>query len=107
MGNIQNGRIDFFDLVFTDNDKEILKYSLKKDDVLFNRTNTIDLVRKTGIYKGTPAIFAGYLIRIKWNADLLNPDYLNYWLNTSTAKKYGYAILSIAVGQANINRELN
>lgn len=104
MGNIQNGKIDFSDLVFTDNDKEILKYTLKKDDVLFNRTNTIDLVGKTGIYKGEfPAIFAGYLIRIKRNADLLNADYLNYWLNTSTAKKYGHAVLSIAVGQANIN----
>jgi type I restriction enzyme S subunit len=41
------------------------KYLLKKDDVLFNRTNSAEWVGKTAKYKGErPAIFAGYLIRI-------------------------------------------
>jgi len=104
MGNIQNGKIDWTDLVYTEDDNEIKKYLLKKDDVLFNRTNTVDLVGKTGIYKGeSPAIFAGYLIRINRKEDLIDADYLTYLLNTKYAKNYGYLVLSVAVGQANIN----
>ncbi len=63
MGNIQNGRFDWSDLVYTSESDEIQKYLLKKDDVLFNWTNSAELVGKTAIYKGErPAIFAGYLI---------------------------------------------
>lgn len=40
MGNIQNGKIDWSDLVYTDNEDDINKYELKKNDVLFNRTNS-------------------------------------------------------------------
>ena len=77
MGNLQNGKILWDDLVFTDNEHEVRKYALHYNDVLFNRTNTIDLVGKTSIYQSTqPAIFAGYLIRITVNPALLNPVYL-------------------------------
>ena len=73
MGNLQEGKIDWSDLVFTDNESEIAKYLLNPGDVLFNRTNTIDLVGKAAIYKGTrPSIFAGYLIRIKEKKDQIN-----------------------------------
>lgn len=104
MGNLQEGKIDWNDLVFTDDDQEISKYLLNSGDVLFNRTNTPDLVGKTSIYRGeTPAIFAGYLIRIKERKDLLNSTYLNYVLNAEFSKKYSQKILSVAVSQANIN----
>lgn len=106
MGNIQNGKIAWDNLVFTDDENEISKYLLKYNDILFNRTNTVDLVGKTSIYKGErPAVFAGYLIRIKWNSNLIDPDFLNYQLNSEYSKKYSQLVLSIAVGQANINGE--
>jgi type I restriction enzyme S subunit len=104
MGNIQDGKVDYSDLVFTDDDSEIKKHLLKFNDVLFNRTNTVDLVGKTAIFKSKmPAIFAGYLIRINVNNNLLDSDYLNYWLNARVAKNYSQLVLSVAVGQANIN----
>lgn len=104
MGNLQEGKIDWSDLVFTDNESEIAKYLLNPGDVLFNRTNTIDLVGKAAIYKGTrPSIFAGYLIRIKEKKDQIDSRYLNYFLNSKSAKNYGLKVLSVAVGQANIN----
>lgn len=104
MGNLQGGKIDWSDLVYTDDEREIAKYALCSGDVLFNRTNTIDLVGKTSIYRGEqPAIFAGYLIRLKAKRDLLDSRFLNYTLNTELAKKYSLKVLSIAVGQANIN----
>lgn len=106
MGNLQNGKIDWNDLVYTDDEEEIRKYSLHIGDVLFNRTNTTDLVGKTSIYKGEQAaIFAGYLIRINRKEQLIDAEYLNYILNAEFSRKYGYTVLSVAVGQANINGE--
>jgi type I restriction enzyme S subunit len=104
MGNLQEGKLNWNDLVYTNNENEIAKYELHKNDVLFNRTNSIDLVGKTSIYNGEiKAIFAGYLIRIRTNKNKLNPEYLNYILNTPFAKGYGKSVVSMGVSQANIN----
>ena len=104
MGNIQGGKFDWKELVFTDNDEEIGKYILHNNDVLFNRTNSPELVGKTAIYKGErPAIFAGYLIRINYKKDKVNPDYLNYYLNSKEAKEHGSSVQSFGVNQSNIN----
>lgn len=46
MGNIQEGKLDWTNLVYTSDIKEIEKYKLEKGDVLFNRTNSPELVGK-------------------------------------------------------------
>ena len=51
MGNVQDRKLDWTDLVYTDDADEIEKYLLKYNDVLFNRTNSPELVGKTAIYK--------------------------------------------------------
>ena len=104
MGNIQNGIFDWNDLVFTSDDNEIKKYFLKKNDVLFNRTNSAEWVGKTAIYKGERlAIFAGYLIRINRIESLIDANFLTYYLNTKAAKTYGNSVRSFGVNQSNIN----
>jgi type I restriction enzyme, S subunit len=104
MGNIQNGIFDWEDLVYTDDEEEINKYSLRKNDVLFNRTNSAELVGKTAIYKGErPAIFAGYLIRINRIEEQIDANYLTYYLNSKEAKRYGNSVRSFGVNQSNIN----
>jgi len=104
MGNIQGGKIDWDDLVYTDDEIEINKYLLRKNDVLFNRTNSPEWVGKTAMYKGErPAIFAGYLIRINRIEALIDASYLTYYLNSHIAKKYGNSVKSFGVNQANIN----
>jgi type I restriction enzyme, S subunit len=104
MGNIQDGRLDWKNLVFTDDQEEIQKYLLKQNDVLFNRTNSPELVGKTAIYKSEmPAIFAGYLIRINRKDDLLDGDFLTYFLNSQIALDYGKTVVISSVNQANIN----
>jgi len=104
MGNIQNGVIDWNDLVYTIDQEEIDKYLLKYNDILFNRTNSAEHVGKTAIYKGErPAIFAGYLIRIHRKEDLIDADFLNYYLNSNTVREYGKSVMSRSVNQANIN----
>jgi type I restriction enzyme S subunit len=105
MGNIQNGEIDGSDLVYTSDEDEIEKYKLKIGDVLFNRTNSPELVGKTGIYRGEhQAIFAGYLIKIN-NTQELDSEYLNYCLNTGYAKEYCWRVKTDGVSQSNINAQ--
>lgn len=104
MGNIQNGAFDWSDLVFTNDEVEISKYLLKNGDVLFNRTNSPELVGKAAIYESErTAIFAGYLIRINHISDIVNSKYINYFLNSPVAKKYGHSIKTNGVNQSNIN----
>ena len=103
MGNIQNGIIDWEDLVYSNNEEDIAKYALKKNDVLFNRTNSPEHVGKVGLYRGErPAIFAGYLIRIKYKPELINPVYLAYILNSREMREYGFSVMSKSINQANI-----
>lgn len=104
MGNIQDRKLDWGNLVYSDDADEISKYKLKHNDVLFNRTNSPELVGKTAIYKSElPAIFAGYLIRIHRKESLLDADYLNYFLNSQVALDYGKTVTISSVNQANIN----
>lgn len=104
MGNMQNGKIDWADLVYSDNDEEIKQYLLKKGDVLFNRTNSPELVGKTSIIEtDEKAIFAGYLIRINHLTEITDGRYLTYFLNSMIAKKYGNFVKTDGVNQSNIN----
>lgn len=103
MGNLQNGQIDWEDLVYTSDPSEIEKYYLQPNTILFNRTNSAEHVGKTAIYRGQrEAIFAGYLIRIN-QYDCIDPDYLNYYMNSFVAKSYGKMVKTDGVNQSNIN----
>ena len=105
MGNIQNGRIDWNDLVYTSDAAETEKYKLKPRTVLFNRTNSPELVGKTAIYRGEqPAIFAGYLIRIN-NLEELESEYLSYCLNSIYARDFCLKTKTDGVSQSNINAQ--
>ncbi|STQ70562.1 restriction endonuclease subunit S [Hafnia alvei] len=105
MGNLQSGKLDWSDLVYTSDKNEIEKYKLIAGDILFNRTNSPELVGKTSIYRGErEAIYAGYLIKIQCLEEL-NPEYLNYHLNSHIAKQYCYEVKSDGVSQSNINAQ--
>ena len=105
MGNITNvGTIDYSNLVYSSNDEDIEQYSLEKDDLLFNRTNSSAWVGKTAIYKREqPAIYAGYLIRIR--PLLIPPDYLNTVMNSGYYRDWCYDVKTDAVNQSNINAQ--
>ena len=105
MGNITNvGTIDYSNLVYSSNNEDIKLYSLEKDDLLFNRTNSSEWVGKTAIYKKEqPAIYAGYLIRVR--PILISSDYLNYVMNSSYYRNWCYNVKTDAVNQSNINAQ--
>ena len=103
MGNLQDGEIDYSDLVYSSDEADIEKYYLLENDLLFNRTNSAEWVGKTSIYRGDiPAIYAGYLIRIRTP---LCGEYLNAVMNSSYAKNYCIRVKTDAVNQSNINAQ--
>ena len=81
------------------------KYLLEDGDVLFNRTNSAELVGKSAVYKSSlpVSVFASYLIRIKLYQDSYKPDFLNYFINSEIGKNYIKSVVSQQVGQANVN----
>ncbi len=106
MGNIQEGKLDYSSLKYFDKSyKELSKYLLNDGDLLFNRTNSAELVGKTALYKKhyPKSIFASYLIRVKVNKSIYSSDFLNYYINSLFGKNYIKSVVSQNVGQANVN----
>jgi type I restriction enzyme S subunit len=100
MGNLQNAKIDWENLVYSSDKAEIDQYSLQPGDVLFNRTNSSELVGKSVIYRGErPALFAGYLIRVNHIEAIVDSQYLNLFLNSDVARQHGNSVKTDGVNQ--------
>ncbi len=103
MGNIQGGQIDWTDLVYTNDKDEAKKYSLTEGDLLFNRTNSRELVGKTALFDGRrEALFAGYLVRVSMLGKI-SPTYSNFVLNSKHHREWCDENKTDALGQSNIN----
>ncbi|MES1181422.1 MAG: hypothetical protein ABUL44_01375, partial [Flavobacterium sp.] len=56
-------------------------------DILFNRTNSIELVGKCAVWEDLSGyVYAGYLFVIKLKENLLNPYFLTAYLNSDLGK---------------------
>jgi type I restriction enzyme S subunit len=108
MNNITpDGRLDLNDLRYVDiGSNELAKYGLAKGDVLFNRTNSRELVGKTGLFSGEGEfVFASYLIRVRVEEKKAVPEYLWAFLNSYYGKRTLLKRARGAIGQANINAQ--
>jgi type I restriction enzyme S subunit len=105
MNNItRTGEMDFTDLKFMDLDASLHnRFLVRAGDVLFNRTNSVDLVGKTAIYRESkPMAYAGYLIRLRV-AKENDPEFLSAFLNTGYSKRMLRGMCKSIIGMANIN----
>ena len=103
MGNLQNGNIDWTDLVFSSDQEDIGKFDLLDGDLLFNRTNSRELVGKTALFKGErKAIYAGYLVRFHM-AGGVSAKYANVVMNSLLHREWCDEVKTDALGQSNIN----
>lgn len=98
-----SGEMDLTDLKYITANQAEEKYLVHPGDILFNRTNSKELVGKTAVYEGpVPMAYAGYLIRGRVFQGHV-PEYISAFLNS----KWGKAILrnmcKNIVGMANIN----
>jgi type I restriction enzyme S subunit len=86
-------------------EKDKDKYLVRKGDILFNRTNSKELVGKTAVYSlNNEMAIAGYLIRVRINS-LANPYYLWGYLNSKHGKLTLENMCKNIVGMANINAQ--
>jgi type I restriction enzyme S subunit len=105
MGNIQEGKFDFDKLKYLPKKHdEFPELLLARGDLLFNRTNSAELVGKTAVFKDTPqpCSFASYLIRVRFGAGCL-PDFVSYFINSVFGRAWIADVVSQQVGQANVN----
>ncbi len=106
MGEIQNGRlIDTGLMKFANIDRvEFEKYKLQPGDILFNRTNSFELVGKTGIFDMPGSYcFASYLVRLLLNKKVVLPEFLNYFMNSKQFQNTVKQKASKSINQSNIN----
>lgn len=104
MGDIQNGKLRFNKLKYLKKitDKKLL---LQKGDLLFNRTNSAELVGKSAVFNSDfVCSFASYLIKVRFS-EKLNSDYVCFYINSPYGKAWAKTQLTQQVGQANINSQ--
>jgi type I restriction enzyme S subunit len=105
MTNQVNGRIKAEKLQYADvTDKQLQSHRVEPGDLLFNRTNSLELVGRTAIFD-LPGdyVFASYLIRLRAKADGLDPEFLNFYLGGEQTQKRLKGIATRAVSQSNIS----
>jgi type I restriction enzyme S subunit len=105
MNNLEDGKINCKDLQFVSlESSEFEKFKLEKGDILFNRTNSLDLVGKTALFTlDGDFVFASYLLRIRTIKDQLLPEYLNYYFNFEKTQQDLKSLASRGASQVNIS----
>lgn len=105
MNNIYNSELTTENLKYiTIDNKTKEKYLLEKGDLLFNRTNSKELVGKTAVFdQDGEYVFASYIIRVKINPEKANADYINMLFNSSLLQYQKDMVSRKILGQANIN----
>lgn len=104
MSNIQDGRVVLDDLGYVDtlDDSRLL---LEPGDLLFNRTNSLDLVGKVGMFcagSEMPVSFASYLVRFRVKPKH-SPKYVSILLNTAGILGRARALALPSISQSNLN----
>jgi len=106
MGNVMiDGSLDLEELKTVElGDRELAKQRLQVGDVLFNRTNSRELVGKTGMWDGRfEAVPASYFIRARFRPNAEHPQHFTTFMNLPSMKRRLAGMARGAVGQANIN----
>jgi type I restriction enzyme S subunit len=103
MGNIVKGEIAFTKIEYlAEVDEELL---LDANDLLFNRTNSLDQVAKVGLFRGTKkdrVTYASYLVRLR-TTHQNHPEFINYLVNADIFLGLARKMAIPSVQQANLN----
>jgi type I restriction enzyme S subunit len=105
MGNIKDGLLVMDDVKYLPHDHpEFPDLLLEPGDLLFNRTNSAELVGKTAVYRGqpSPCSYASYLIAVRFLRGF-SPDLAAYYINSALGKVWLKSVMSQQCGQANVN----
>jgi type I restriction enzyme S subunit len=99
-GQIVDRKLQYVEI----SDREVEKFNVERGDILFNRTNSLDLVGRTSIFDiEGDFVFASYLIRLRTDEKQLDPFFLNCYFNTDEIQARLKSIATRAVSQSNIS----
>lgn len=99
------GRIDLTVIKWCDlSNDEVAKYAVRRGDLLFNRTNSPELVGKTAVWDRDESFaFAGYLIRVRFDESRVLPDFVSHCLNSASGKRLLAATAKPSNNMSNIS----
>ncbi|WP_292365050.1 MULTISPECIES: restriction endonuclease subunit S [unclassified Methanoculleus] len=105
MGNIRDNKIDITELKYVNPGKnDYSSFYLQKGDILFNRTNSPELVGKSAVFDlDLNALFASYIIRIQTDPALISNKYLCLWINSPWGRWWARTVRTDGVSQSNIS----
>jgi type I restriction enzyme S subunit len=105
MTNIQEGEIDLRDLkTVAPEAVDVAALALSRGDILFNRTNSPELVGKAAVFEADrEALFASYLLRLVCDERLVLPRYVCFFLNSPWGRAWARTVRTDCVSQSNIN----
>jgi type I restriction enzyme, S subunit len=105
MNNLDEGKVTFADLQFVDLDSTTReKFRVHRGDLLFNRTNSYELVGKTARFvSDRECVLASYLIRVEVDEDRIDGEFLNHYLNWEGAQRRLRMLATRGVSQSNIS----
>lgn len=107
MNNLQDDGWDLRELKYIDlGPEELARYRLLPGDLLFNRTNSKELVGKCEVFDQTGDwVFASYLIRVRLRRDVLLPQFASDFLNATSGRLQIDRLSRQIIGMTNINAE--
>jgi type I restriction enzyme, S subunit len=105
MNNIVDGSLDLSDMKYVDlSPDERKRLVLQDGDILFNRTNSKELVGKCAVFhERGEYVFASYLIRVRPVPSKATPDFLVRVINSPIGRQQINALSRQIIGQANVN----
>ena len=83
---------------------DVPAFRVRRGDILFNRTNSPELVGKAAVFDlDLAAVFASYLVRVECDERLVDSRYLCGWINSPWGRRWARTVRTESVSQANIN----
>lgn len=88
-------------------DEKISRYCLKPNDVLFNNTNSTELVGKTALFSGhtEDVVYSNHFTRLRVDTDMLDSGYLALWLNYLWNSKIFEGLCNKWIGQSAVKND--
>ncbi len=102
------GEMNFSSCKYVDDkSSKSTEYYLQKDDVIFNNTNSPELVGKTAVFdSANRCVYSNHMTRIRINSKKINPKYLAMYLHNLWRQGYFKMICRSHVSQASVNNNM-
>jgi type I restriction enzyme S subunit len=108
MNNVTvDGGLNFAQQRRVPNDVDRSAFLLQSHDVLFNATNSPELVGKTALFRGRdePVVFSNHFLRLRTDRTRLIPSYLTRWLQYQYSRGVFRGMSQQWVNQATVRKE--